>query len=84
MTQLGLLQDVIPDNIRDEVSNRLYCFFDVAPVLFNFRPNKLHDGVSTFLTSLHEKSGSHFVDQTAQGFDLAVLLLILDSEDCFL
>ena len=84
MTQLSLFQDVIPDNIRDEVSNRLYCFFDVAPILFNFRPNKLHDGVSPFLTCLHEKSGSHFVDQTAQGFDLAVLFLVLDSQDGFL
>ena len=81
VTELCLVQDVVPDNVAHEVTHCLDRFLDISPVFFNLRPNEFHDGIPSLLTCLQEESWCHFIDQTAQSFDLTFIFLSLHCRD---
>ena len=81
VTQLCLVEDVIPDDVRDVIANGLDRFFDISSVLLDLWPDKLHDCIASLLTSLQEQSGRHFIDQAAECLDLALVVLSLHGED---
>ena len=84
VTQLRLVEDVIPDDVRDVIANSLDRFFDISSVLFNLWPDKLHDCIASLLTSLQEKSRCHLINQAAECLDLALVVLSLHGCDGFL
>ena len=81
VTQLRLIEDVIPDDVRDVIANGLDRFFDISSVLLNLWPDKLHDCVASLLTSLQKQSRRHFVNQAAECLDLALVVLSLHGCD---
>lgn len=84
VAELSLIKNVIPDDVRDIVTNGFDRLLHITAIFFNLRTYEFHDCVTTLLTSLQEESGRHFVDQAAQGFDLALVMFGLDSQDGFL
>ena len=81
MAQLGLLKDVVPDDVRDEVSHGLYRLLYISTVFFNLGTDELHDCISTLLACFEEETRCHLVDQAAKRFHLALILLSLNRQD---
>ena len=84
VTQLCLIEDVIPDDVRDVIANGLDRFFDISSVLLDLWPDKLHDCIASLLTSLQEQSRCHLIDQAAECLDLALIVLSLHGKDSLL
>ena len=84
VTQLRLIEDVIPDDVRDVIANGLDRFFDISSVLLNLWPDKLHDCVAPLLTSLQKQSRRHLINQAAECLDLALIVLSLYGCDSLL
>ena len=62
VTQLCLVKNIIPDDIRHVITYRLDGFLYIAAIFFDLRSYEFHDGVTALLTGLHEKTRRHFVD----------------------
>ena len=62
VTQLSLLEDVVPDDVGDVVAHRFNRLFDVAAVFFYLGSNELHDGITALLACLEEQAWCHFVN----------------------
>ena len=77
MTQLSLIKNIIPDDIRYVITDRLDGFLDIAAIFFDLRSDEFHDGVAALLTGLHEEAGRHFVDQALQSLGLALIIFSL-------
>ena len=84
MTQLCLIENVIPDNIGNVVSDGFDRFFDVPPILLDLRPDKFHDCIASLLACLQKQTWRHFIDQAAECLDLAFVMLSLNGEDSLL
>ena len=62
VTQLCLVKNIIPDDVRYVITDRLDGFLYIAAIFFYLRTYEFHDGVAALLTCLHEKTRRHFVD----------------------
>lgn len=62
VTQLGLVEYIIPNNVRNEVADAFDRFLDISTVLLDLRSDKLHDSVSALLACFKEQTRRHFVD----------------------
>ena len=62
VTELSLLENVVPDDVADEVTHSFNGLLDVAPVLLDLGPDEFHDGVASLLASFQEKPRRHLVD----------------------
>ena len=77
VTQLCLVENIIPDDIRYIITDRLNGFLYIAAIFLDLRTNEFHDGVAALLTCLHEKTRRHFVNQTLKGLGLALIIFSL-------
>lgn len=84
MAELGLVKNIVPDDIGNEVADCLNGFLYVSSILLNLRSNELHNCIASLLARLQKQSWCHFVDKTAEGLDLTILVLGLNSKDSLL
>ena len=75
--ELCLIKDVIPDDVRDVITNGLDRLFDVSSILFDLWPNELHDCIASLLTSLQKQSRRHLIHQAAECLHLTLVVLSL-------
>ena len=80
VTELCLVKNIIPDDIRYVITDRFDGFLYIAAIFLNLGTDEFHDGVAALLTGLHEKTRCHFVDQTLQGLGLALIIFSLNSD----
>ena len=84
VTQLCLVKNIIPDDVRYVITDRLDGFLYIAAIFLDLRTDEFHDSVAALLTGLHEKTWRHLVNQTLQGLGLALIIFSLHRYDSLL